>query len=213
MLKSDHSFGHGVAGWIGVEAAVDPLSLANEGRKPAWIGSGAGGREALMLGMKGLATHGINSRLAENEGWPRGGRNGEEAEVFAGTRRHAAPSDDRGTTQFNPNGPAVRVAQQEDGVGSRIGVETAGLDEGSDKVVGQAALSDQVMGDAVEFGQIGIGGNRGVGRLAEEAAGREAQEPELKNARRAIGWLRHNPGLSNGRPGRWPRHHRGRGSS
>jgi len=43
--------------------------------------------------MKGVATHGINGRLAENDGGLMGGRKGEEAEVFVGARRHAAPGD------------------------------------------------------------------------------------------------------------------------
>jgi hypothetical protein len=107
--------------------------------------------------MKGVATHGINGRLTENDGGLMGGRKGEEAEVFVGTRRHAAPGDWRGATQFGPDGPALRVAQQEDRVGSRVGVEASGLDEGSDEAEGETALSDQVMDDVVEFGQIGGG--------------------------------------------------------
>ena len=110
-----------------------------------------------MLGMKRQATDGIDGRLAEDDGGLRGGRKVEEAEVFAGTRRHAAPGERRGTTQFGPDGPALRVAQQENGVGSRVGVEASGLDEGSDEAEGEAALSDQVMDDAVEFGRIGGG--------------------------------------------------------
>ena len=67
-VKSDHSFGHGVTGGIGVKATVDLLSLTDEGRKPAWIGSGTGGGEAPILGMKSQATDGVNGRLAEDDG-------------------------------------------------------------------------------------------------------------------------------------------------
>ena len=160
-MEGDHGASHVVSGGIGVKAAVDLLSLTDEGREPAWIGSGAGGRDAPMLGMKRLATNGINGRLAENDGWLLGGRKGEEAEVFLGTRRHAAPGERRGATQLGPDGPALRVAQQENGVGSRVGVEASGLDEGSDEAEGEAALSDQVMDDAVEFGKIGGGAEEG----------------------------------------------------
>ena len=42
-VKSDHGFGHGVTGGIGVKAATDLIALLNEGREPAGIGSGTGG--------------------------------------------------------------------------------------------------------------------------------------------------------------------------
>ena len=125
-----------------------------------------------MLGMKRQATDGIDGRLAEDDGGLRGGRKVEEAVVFAGTRRHAAPGDWRGPTQFGPDGPALRVAQQENGVGSRVGVETAGLDEGSDEPVGEAALSDQVLHDPIELGSIGGGAQKGgLGRRLGEGRG------------------------------------------
>jgi len=67
-VKSDHGFGHGVTGGIGVKAATDLIALLNEGREPAGIGSGTGGGEATILGMESQATDGVNGRLAEDDG-------------------------------------------------------------------------------------------------------------------------------------------------
>ena len=83
-MKSDQGLGDGVACGIGIEAAVDLAALGEQRRQPAWVGSGAGGGEATVLGVEGEATEGIDGRLTEDEGGPRGGRNGEVAEVFLG---------------------------------------------------------------------------------------------------------------------------------
>ena len=124
-MESDQGIGHGIACGVGIEAAVDLAALGEEGRQPAWVGSGAGGGEATVLGMEGEATEGIDGRLTEDEGGPRGGRNGEEAEVFLRAWSQAPPLLEGGAAQFGPDGPVFFSQQQEDGVGSTVGIKSA----------------------------------------------------------------------------------------
>ena len=65
-MQSDHGGGHGVAGGVGIEAAVDLASLVQQRREPARVGPGAGGREAAVVGMEGKATDGIDGRFAKD---------------------------------------------------------------------------------------------------------------------------------------------------
>ena len=90
-MASDQGIGHGVACGIGIEATVDCAALGEQRRQPAWVGRGAGGGEASVLGMEGEATEGIYGRLTEDKGGLRSGRNGEEAEVFLRTWSQATP--------------------------------------------------------------------------------------------------------------------------
>jgi hypothetical protein len=55
------------------------------------------------------------------------------------------PRDSGSATQFGADGQVMVAAQQEDGVGSGIGVEGAGGDERAHQAGGQAPLSDQVI--------------------------------------------------------------------
>ena len=51
-MQGDHSGGHAVAGGIGIEAAVDRVTLVQQRLQPAWVGPGPGGGEATVVGMK-----------------------------------------------------------------------------------------------------------------------------------------------------------------
>ena len=90
-MKVDQALGHGVAGRIGVKAAEDWQSQREQGAEPGRVGSGAGGGEAAIGWMKGVATEGVDGRFAEDDGLSGVGADGEEAAIFAGARGHAAP--------------------------------------------------------------------------------------------------------------------------
>ena len=60
-VQGDHGGSHGVAGGIGVEAAVNLTTLVQEGPQPEGVGAGAGGGKAPVSGMEGKAPDGVNS--------------------------------------------------------------------------------------------------------------------------------------------------------
>ena len=153
-MEGDHGLGHGFAGVIGVEAAEKRLSLGEQIWEPGWIGACTGGGEAVCGGKQGVTTEGIDGGLAQDAGfercvwpWLAAGRDGEGAEVLAGAWGHAAPREGADAAQFGTDGLAVGVTEEEDGVGSRVGVETAGLDERVQQCGGQSPLLDQVTTD------------------------------------------------------------------
>jgi hypothetical protein len=65
-MQGEHGASHGVTGAVGVEAAVNLATLLQQGRQPARVGAGAGGGEALVSGMEGKATEGIDGRFAKD---------------------------------------------------------------------------------------------------------------------------------------------------
>jgi len=59
-VESDHLAGCVVAGFVGVEAAVDPIAAIDESLEPAWIGSRAGSGDADAIGIDGGAADGVD---------------------------------------------------------------------------------------------------------------------------------------------------------
>ena len=98
-IECDHGAGHGVAGRVGVEAAVNLGVLGQQRGEPARVGTSASGGKAPMLGMKGAATDGVDGRLAKDDAGSGNavGGNGEEAQILFGTRGHPAPRVNRGS--------------------------------------------------------------------------------------------------------------------
>ena len=92
-------------------------------------------REATALGMEGEATHRIDSGLPENEGWQRGGRNGEKAEVFSGAgcqaTPQATPGAGGGSAEFGADREVFLSQKKEKGVGSGVGIEAMAWMSGS----------------------------------------------------------------------------------
>ena len=122
-IECDHGAGHGVAGRVGVKAAVNVDVLGEQRGEPARVGTSASGRKAPMLGMKGVATDGVDGRLAKDDGGSgnAGGRNGEDAPIFLGTPGHPAPRVNRGSAQFGADGSLIGGTQDEARIGSGIG--------------------------------------------------------------------------------------------
>ena len=90
-MKSDHGVSHGLTGGVEIKAAAQAVALLKEVRQPGRIGSGTGGGEATVVGMKDVATEGVDGRFAQDDGVGGGGTDGEAAAIFAGAWRHAAP--------------------------------------------------------------------------------------------------------------------------
>ena len=149
-MEGDESLSHGLTDDVAIEAAEDVATLVEEVRQPGGIGSGAGGGDGPVIGMKGVATEGVDGRFAEDDVGARDGRTGEEAKIFTGTRSHAAPRHGAGAAQFGADGLAVGVAEEEDGVGAGVSVEVARGRERVDQGVRQGALVDEIAADGVE---------------------------------------------------------------
>ena len=66
-VESDHLAGGVVAGFVGVEAAVDLVAASDQSLEPTWIGSRAGSRDTDAIGIHGGAAEGVDGRLAEND--------------------------------------------------------------------------------------------------------------------------------------------------
>jgi hypothetical protein len=126
---SDHGASHIVTGGVGIEAAVNLATLVQQGPQPARVGPGAGGGKATVPGMEDKATDGIDGRFAKDNDRQRFGRNGEAAQVLLGAGRQAVPRPPGGAAQLGPDREVVLAPQQENGVGPRIGIEGARLDE------------------------------------------------------------------------------------
>lgn len=114
-----------------------------------------------MLGMENVTTDGVDGRFAEDDVGTRSARNREEAQIFTGARSHAAPGHGADAAKFGPDGLAMGVAQQEEGVGFGIGVEVAGAGQGLDQRKGQGALADEITADSVELARRGHGQAQG----------------------------------------------------
>ena len=126
-MKGNHGVSHVLAGGVEIEAAPEAATLVKELRDPGGIGSGARGGQTAVLGMDHVTTDGVDGRFAENDVRSREGWNREEAKIFPGTLGHAAPRDGTGAAQFGTDGLPGGVVQQEDRVGSGIGVEVAAV--------------------------------------------------------------------------------------
>src|SRR5437867_1977864 len=126
-MERDHGFSHILAGGIGVKPAVDGLALLDEGSQPVWIGSGARGGDAAVLGVKGKAADGIDGRLDQDDGWQNARRDGEKPQVLLRARGQPAPGDSGGAAQFGTHRVVFFSKEQENGIGPVVGVEGAGL--------------------------------------------------------------------------------------
>ena len=160
-MEGHHGLRHGLAGGVGIEAAVDRVALLKQRAKPAGIGPGTGGRDAAELGMEDPAADGVDGRFAQDDGtMPRVGPekrqrdcgNGKEAQVFLGSGGHAAPGLRSRSAEFGADRSVLFSPQNEDGVGSVIGVKGTGLDERINQLGDQAALMEQIVADAGELG-------------------------------------------------------------
>ena len=155
-MQADHGASHGVTGGVGIETTVNLATLSQQRPQPVRVGAGAGRGEAPVTGMESQATDGIDGRFAKDHplsadrhgGGQRLGGNGEGAQVFSGAGCQAVPRLLRGAAKLGADGEILFAAQQEDGVGSGIGVEGPGVDERRQQHGGQATLSDQVVSDA-----------------------------------------------------------------
>lgn len=157
--------GPGVSGGIGVKAAIDLSALGDQRGKPEGIGPSASGGDTAVLRVEGKATESIDGGFAKDDLGKRGGGNGEEAKIFSGTGRHPAPGARRGPAQFGADGLVLFSPQQENGMGSGVGVEGAGLNERIDQGRRQGSLMDQIKPHAPQLGRIGRGqGQRGFGQ-------------------------------------------------
>ena len=90
-MKGDHGLSHGLADGVEIEAAPQTATLVKEVKHPRGIGPCAGGGQTTVLGMEHMAADGVDGRFTEDDLGSRDGGNGEEAEIFTGTRGHAAP--------------------------------------------------------------------------------------------------------------------------
>src|SRR5206468_10811894 len=98
-MQSGHRAGHVVTDGISVEAAVDLPTLVEQGAQPAWVGPGAGGGQATVLGRESKATDRVDGRPTKNERWARFGGNGAEAQVSLRAGRKPAPATRSGCAQ------------------------------------------------------------------------------------------------------------------
>ena len=170
-MKADHGLSHGLACGIEIEAAPEAAALLKEIGQPGGIGSGASGGQTAELWVEKVATDGVNGRFAEDDVGSRDGGKGEEAKIFTGTRGHAAPGNGTCAAEFCADGLAGEVAQQEDGVGSGVGVEVARVCQGVDQRLGQGALPDEVAPKGAELARRGRRQTQGRGRHSRERRG------------------------------------------
>src|SRR5208282_3092813 len=129
-MQSNHGCGHIVAGRISVEAAIDRATLVQQWLEPKRIGPGTGGGKTPTMGMESKATDGVDSRFTKNDraggtagGWPWLGGDSEEAQVFLGTRRQAAPATCGGAAQFSAHGQVFLSKEQENGIAPGVAVD------------------------------------------------------------------------------------------
>ena len=66
-MKSDHGSCHIVPGRVGIEAAVDGMSMSDERGEPAWIWPCSRGRDAKAPRVDRPAVDGINGELTEDD--------------------------------------------------------------------------------------------------------------------------------------------------
>src|SRR5438093_1270137 len=91
-IECDHLLSHGVAGRVGIETAVDTMAVRQEWWQPAGIVPSSGCGYAEIRGMQEKATHGVDGRFAEHDRRCSRSGDGEVAEIFLRTRRHATPA-------------------------------------------------------------------------------------------------------------------------
>ncbi len=137
-MEGDHGAGHVLAGGIGVKATINEIALGDKGSQPARVGSSAGCRDAAVLGVEGKATDGVDGRLDEDDGWQRASGDGEEAEIFLRTWGQPVPGALGGAAQFGAHGLVFFSKEQENGIGSGVGVETPDWIRGSIRAGGRA---------------------------------------------------------------------------
>src|ERR1700730_3388390 len=153
-MESDHGAGHGLAGGVSVEAAIDLATLGQQRAKPAGVGPDTRGGEATVLGMEGQATNGVDGRLAQDDGRTKGGGNGEEAQVLLGTGGHAPPGVVTGCAEFGADRNVIVGPQEEDGIGSVVRVKSSGLDERIDQEGRKTTLKKQILSEVAKLSGI-----------------------------------------------------------
>jgi len=156
-MEGDHGAGHGLAGGVGVEAAINLATLGQQRVKPAGVGPDTRGGETAVLWMEGQAADGVDGRLAQDDGRPKGGRNGEEAQVLLGTGGHAPPGVVTGCAEFGADRNVIVGPQEEDGIGSVVRVKSSGLDERIDQEGRKPTLKKQILSKAAKLSEIGQG--------------------------------------------------------
>jgi hypothetical protein len=82
--------------------------------------------------MKDMIAESIDSGFAQHDGRGGGRAHAKVAEIAAGARCQAAPASRAGSAEFSSYRLLVLSAQQKDGIGVDVGIEHAGLDQGSD---------------------------------------------------------------------------------
>ena len=135
-----------------------------------------------MARMEGLATDGIDGRFAQDHDGKRFVRDGEAAQVSLGAEGQAVPGTGGGPAQFGADRDASLVAQEEDGVGSGVGVERARRQERFQEGGGQAPRAHQVLADTRELVRVrGRKPQRDSGRrrhaLRRQHAGKVIRQP------------------------------------
>ena len=103
-VETNHLLSDGVTDGVGIKATVDRIVLRYEGREPAGMGPGSGSGYAQRRRMQEKATHGVDGGFAEHDHRDVARVNGEVAEVFSGTRRHATPASRSGAAEFGADG-------------------------------------------------------------------------------------------------------------
>lgn len=176
-MKGDHGVGHGLAGGIEVEATVERRRwIAEKAGEPGRVGTCAGGGKATKARVQGVAAEGVDGGFAEHGGTlvlERRLRDGEEAEILAGARRHAPPGGggggglpaeawaQAGAAEFGADGSASLIAKKEHGIGPGVGVKVAGVEERFQERGGKSALFEEVAPDEEEV--FGTGPRKGQG--------------------------------------------------
>jgi len=89
-MERDHLLSHGVAGRVGVEAAVEGTALRQQCGKPARIGPSTGCGYTQRRRMQEEATDGVDGGFAEHDHRWILSVDGEVAEIFLRTWLHAA---------------------------------------------------------------------------------------------------------------------------
>lgn len=104
-VAGDHLLSHRIACGVGIETAVDANALRQECWKPVRIGPGSGSGYTPRRRMQEKATHGVDGRFAEHDHRGIRGVDGEVAEIFLRTGRHAAPGWESGAAEFGADRP------------------------------------------------------------------------------------------------------------
>ena len=103
-VEGDHLLSHRIACGVGIETAVDGNALRQECGKPERIGPSSRSGYTARRRMQEKATHGVDGRFAEHDHRGIRGVDGEVAEIFLRTGRHAAPAFRSGAAQFGADG-------------------------------------------------------------------------------------------------------------